>query len=74
MNWRLWKLGALVSLLMSLLVACAGLVEGMHWRGFLAVFGAAALTHFGAFIYQHPVDQITFPDEKAPGVPPRNAS
>lgn len=60
MSWRSWKLGILVALAMSLFVALAGLTAGMKWQAFLAVFGAGCLTHFGTFLKDHPVDQITF--------------
>lgn len=57
-NWKAWRLGLAVSLLLSLLVAGAGLTEGMSWRAFTAVFCAAAVTHLGAFLYRHPVEEI----------------
>jgi hypothetical protein len=60
MNWKAWKLGCAVSLVLSLFVALAGLVAGMEWRAFLAVFGAAAVTHFGSFLKDHPTDKIIF--------------
>jgi len=60
MKWRNWKIGALVSLVLSVFVAGAGLTAGMSWRQFLAVFCSAALTHFGAFIYQNPPEKISF--------------
>ena len=62
MRWRAWRLGIIVSIFLSLLVAGAGLVAGMTWRMFAAVFCAACVTHVGAFLKDHPVDQVTFDD------------
>lgn len=62
-SWRQWKLGFFVALLLSLFVALAGLTAGMHWQAFLAVFGAAGVTHFGAFLTQHPPEQVSFDTE-----------
>jgi len=58
MNWRAWKLGLVISLGLSALVAGAGLADGMTWHQFVAVFSAAALTHMGAFLKDHPVESI----------------
>lgn len=60
MNWKQWKLGVLISLILSLLVSGSGLSAGMHWQAFVAVFCTSALTHLGAFLTQHPVDTISF--------------
>lgn len=60
MNWKHWKLGAVVSVLLSLFVAGAGLTAGMGWREFIAVFCAACITHFGSFLKDHPVKDISF--------------
>lgn len=60
MRWRAWRLGALVSIALSLFVAMAGLTAGMGWRPFLAVLGAALVSHFGAYIKDHPADQVQF--------------
>ncbi len=62
-SWRQWKLGAVVSLAMSAFVTLAGLSAGMTWRQCAAVFGAAAVTHFGAFLTQHPPEQVSFDTE-----------
>jgi O-antigen ligase len=64
MRWDRWKLGAGVSVALSVFVALAGLTAGMGWRAFLAVLGAALATHFGAFIKDHPTDSIQFDDDK----------
>ncbi len=64
MSWRRWRLGAAVSIFLSLCVAGAGLVGGMGWRAFLAVLGAALVTHFGAFLKDHPVDAVTFDNDR----------
>lgn len=58
MKWGLWKIGALVSLALSLLVAGAAAASYGNWKTFCVAFCAASLTHFGAFVYQHPVDTI----------------
>lgn len=63
MSWRQWKLGAVISLAMATFVTLAGLSAGMTWRQCLAVFGAAAVTHFGAFQTQHPPEQVSFDTE-----------
>lgn len=63
MKWKLWRLGALVSIVLSLLVAGAGLAAGVTWQAFVATFCAACLTHFGSYLMKHPVDQIQFDTE-----------
>lgn len=60
MSWRRWKLGAAVALLLSLLVAGAGVGAGGSWRVFVASFCTAALTHFFSFLKNHPVDAVDF--------------
>lgn len=64
MNWKRWKIGAVIALVLSAMVAGAGLAEGMTWRQFVAVFCAAAVTHFGAFLKDHPPEQIEFDSKK----------
>lgn len=68
-SWRRWKLGCWVSLGLSLFVAGAGLVAGMRWQAFVAVFCAACVTHWGAWVQQHPVESITFGDTTPPFKP-----
>lgn len=60
MSWRRWRLGVVVTVVLSLIVAGAGLSAGMKWQAFLAVFCTALLTHFGSFLKDHPLEQITF--------------
>lgn len=69
MSWRRWKLGVGVSICLSLFVALAGVTAGMGWKPFLAVLGAALVSHFGAFIKDHPVEQIQFSDTTPPFKP-----
>jgi hypothetical protein len=64
MSWKLWRLGALVAIFLSLCVALAGLAAGMKWPAFLAVLGASLLSHFGAYIKDHPVDSVRFESEQ----------
>lgn len=56
-------MGVAVAVVMSLIVAGAGVVAGMHWQAFVAVFCAACGTHLGTFLKDHPVEQITFDTE-----------
>lgn len=63
MKWKLWKIGAAVSLMLSLCVAMAGVAAGITWQGFVAVLGAAMVTHFGAYVHQYPVEKIEFDPE-----------
>jgi len=60
MKWKKWKLGALVSVILSLFVAMAGVAGGITWQGFAAVLGTALVTHFGSFLKDHPVESIEF--------------
>jgi hypothetical protein len=62
MSWRRWKLGVLVSIVLSLIVAGAGVAAGIHWQAFVSVLCAALLTHFGSFLQQNPVEKIDFND------------
>lgn len=60
--WRKWKLGLVISVFLSLIVAGAGLQAGSSWRAFFQIFCAALLTHVLAFLKDHPVDGISFDD------------
>jgi len=60
MQWRKWKLGCAVALFLSLLVAGSGLAAGITWWQFAAIFCTAAVTHFGSFIKDHPIEKIEF--------------
>jgi hypothetical protein len=62
-SWRRWKLGIAVALALSFFVAGAGLTQGMKWQAFVAVLCAACVTHFGSFLKDHPVEQITYDTE-----------
>lgn len=62
--WRKWKLGVAVSVVLALLVAGSGVAAGMHWQAFVSVLCMALLTHLGAFLKDHPVDAVTFDDDK----------
>lgn len=57
-NWRKWLIGVGMSLVLSLCVAGSGLVAGMKWQAFIAVFCAAAVTHLTAWMKQHPIESI----------------
>lgn len=63
MKWKRWKLGIAVSVVLSLAVGGAGVVEGASWRTFVAVFCAALVTHLGAFLKDHPVDCVEFDEQ-----------
>ncbi len=60
MSWRRWKLGVAVSVMLSLIVAGAGVAAGMKWQAFVSVLCAALLTHFGSFLKDHPFEDINF--------------
>ena len=51
-------MGCVVALVLSAFVAGAGLTAGGGWRVVLSVFCTAALTHLGAWLKDHPVEQI----------------
>ncbi len=63
MNWKRWRIGLLVSCGLSLVVAGSGLVEGMKWQSFVVVLCTALVTHLGAYLKEHPVEQISFDGE-----------
>lgn len=58
MTLRKWCFGAIVALFLSLLVAGAGLAAGASWQSFVMTFCVSAVTHFGAWIRQHPPEKI----------------
>jgi hypothetical protein len=60
MKWKVWIIGAVISIVLSLFVAMAGIAAGISWPQFLSILGAALVTHFGAYVTQHPVDKIKF--------------
>ena len=59
MSWKSWKIGILVALGLSVFVSLAGLAAGGGWKVLLSVFGSACLTHFGAFLKDHSIEEIT---------------
>ena len=58
MSWKKWKIGVVVALVMSAFGAGAGLVAGMKLQAFVAVFCANCITHFAAFLKDHPIESI----------------
>lgn len=60
MKWKQWKLGAIVSIVLSVFVAMSAVASGCTWQTFVAVLGTALATHFGAYIKDHPTDKIEF--------------
>lgn len=60
MKWKQWKLGAVVSVVLAALCAGASWKTGMHWTDLIPVFCVACATHFGAYLKDHPTDQISF--------------
>ncbi len=64
--WRKWKLGLVIAIVLSFLVAGSGLAAGAHWQAFVAVLCTALLTHLGSFLKEHPVDDIAFDDDSKP--------
>ncbi len=77
MNWKRWKLGMVVAIVLSFIVAGSGVAAGMHWQAFISVLCTALLTHMGAFLKDHPIEQVSFDTETKsnalggapPGVP-----
>lgn len=65
MKWKLWKIGAFIAVLLSLAVAGTGVAVGITWQGFIAIFSAAFVTHFGAYIAKHPIETIEMDDARA---------
>ena len=51
-----------VSFGLSFCVAMAGVAAGMRWQAFIAVLGTALATHLGAYVKDHPPEQIEFDD------------
>jgi hypothetical protein len=62
MSWKRWKLGLVVAIACGCLSGLAGLAVGMTWRAFVAVMAMSLLTHFLAFLKDHPWDQVDFDD------------
>jgi hypothetical protein len=58
MTVRKWLFGAGAALVLSSFVGLAGLAAGANWTVFLVTFGTAAATHFGAWMKQHPIEDI----------------
>jgi hypothetical protein len=52
------SIGAGAALVLSSFVGLAGLAAGANWTVFLVTFGTAAATHFGAWMKQHPIEDI----------------
>ena len=47
-----------VAVILSLLVAGAGLTDQMSWKSFVAVFCASCASNFLTFLKEHPVESI----------------
>jgi hypothetical protein len=58
MNSKKWRIGFGVALLFSLLTAGAGLVVGMKWQAFVAVFCSSAILQLSSYLMKHPVESI----------------
>lgn len=58
MNWKKWKIGLVIATLTSLFVAGSTALVGGNWRVFLAAFCAALITNWGAYLKQHPIENI----------------
>ena len=63
-SWRRWKLGFWVALVLSLLVAGSTYAAGGNLKAVIGAFCASMLTNFGAFLTNHPVDQVSFDTEQ----------
>lgn len=61
-----WKIGFAIAVLFGLLSAGASLVDGMHWRVFMAVLCASMTTHLSAYLMKHPVEEAV--DDDVPPV------
>lgn len=68
-SWKRWKLGVIIAVGLSALVATAGLTTGTHWKTWLATFAVALITHFGAFQTQHPLESIELDTATTPKPP-----
>lgn len=69
MNWKKWKIGLVVAVILGLLSAGAGLAAGMHWQAFIAVLCTSLTTHLLAFLKEHPVESVK--EETNPNNPDR---
>lgn len=58
MNWKKWKIGFWIATGCGLLSAGASLVDGMHWKAFVAVLCTSLLTHWLTYLKDHPVDKV----------------
>lgn len=59
MNWKKWKIGLVIAVFCGVLNAGASLVDGMHWKAFLAVLCTSLLTNLLTYLKDHPVDAIS---------------
>ena len=61
---RAWLFGAAIALVLSALIGGAARYAGGDWEVFCAVFFSSAVTHFGAWMRQHPVESIVFDSDR----------
>lgn len=61
MKWKKWKIGLTIAVACGFLNAGASLVDGMHWRAFVAVLCTSLLTNLLTYLKDHPVDGL--PDD-----------
>ena len=64
MNWKKWKLGLGIAVVCGLLNAGASLVDGMHWKAFVAVLCTSLLTNGLTFLKDHPIETIKEDDDE----------
>lgn len=70
MNWKKWKLGFCIACGCGLLSAGASLVDGMHWRAFVAVLCTSLLTNLLTYLKDHPVEAVKDGDTTTISKPP----
>lgn len=57
-NWRKWRAGFLMVILLSLAVAGSTALVGGNWKVFLAAFCAAFITNMERYLKTHPIEDI----------------
>lgn len=57
-TWRKWRAGLFIAIGLALTTAGAGLMAGMKWQAFVAVFCTAVPGFVGTYLKNHPIEDI----------------
>lgn len=63
-NWKKWKMGLLVAFVTGLLTAGASISDDIRLMPIIRVFCVSLVATFGAYLKNHPVEEVQDGDPK----------